>query len=60
MCSLKSDIENINIQRVSGDSVEDTFLAEGIIIYKAPLSKNKPKDVEDAKIDIMKYLLRNQ
>ena len=31
----KSDIDNINIQRVSGDSVEDSFLAEGIIIDKA-------------------------
>jgi chaperonin GroEL (HSP60 family) len=51
----KSDIDNINIQRVSGDSVEDSFLAEGIIIDKAPVSKNMPKDVEDAKIAIMKY-----
>jgi thermosome len=51
----KSDIDNINIQRVSGDSVEDSFLAEGIVIDKAPLSKNMPKDVENAKIAIMKY-----
>ena len=51
----KSDIDNINIQRVSGDSVEDSFLAEGIVIDKAPLSKNMPKKVENAKIAIMKY-----
>ena len=51
----KSDIDNINIQRVSGDSVEDSFLAEGIVIDKAPLSKNMPKEVKDAKIAIMKY-----
>ena len=51
----KSEIDNINIQRVSGDSVEDSFLAEGIVIDKAPLSKNMPKDVKDAKIAIMKY-----
>lgn len=51
----KSDIDNINIQRVSGDSVEDSFLAEGIIIDKAPLSKNMPNDIENAKIAIMKY-----
>ncbi|WP_458456261.1 thermosome subunit alpha [Methanobrevibacter sp.] len=51
----KSDIDNINIQRVSGDSVEDSFLAEGIVIDKAPVSKNMPKDVKDAKIAIMKY-----
>ena len=51
----QSDIDNINIQRVSGDSVEDSFLAEGIVIDKAPLSKNMPESVEDAKIAIMKY-----
>ena len=51
----KSDIENINIQRVSRDSVEDSFLAEGIVIDKAPVSKAMPKDIEDAKIAIMKY-----
>ena len=51
----KSDIDNINIQRVSGDSVEDSFLAEGIVIDKSPLSKNMPKEVKDAKIAIMKY-----
>ena len=51
----KSDIENINIQRVSGGSVEDSFLAEGIIIDNKPVSKNMPKDIEDAKIAIMKY-----
>ena len=51
----KSDIDNINIQRVSGDSVEDSFLAEGIVIDKAPVSKNMPKEVRDAKIAVMKY-----
>ena len=51
----KSDIDNINIQRVSGDSVEDSFLSEGIVIDKAPVSKNMPKEVKDAKIAIVKY-----
>ena len=51
----KSDIENINVQRVSGDSVEDSFLAEGIVIDKAPVSKAMPRDVKDAKIAIIKY-----
>ena len=51
----KSDIDNINIQRVSGDSVEDSFLAEGIVIDKAPVSKNMPSEVKDAKIAVMKY-----
>ena len=51
----ESDIDNINIQRVSGDSIEDSFLAEGIVIDKAPVSKNMPKEVKDAKIAIIKY-----
>ena len=51
----KSEIDNINIQRVSGDSVEDSFLSEGFVIDKAPLSKNMPKEVKDAKIAIVKY-----
>ena len=51
----KSDIDNINIQRISGDAVEDSFLAEGIVIDKAPVSKNMPKEIENAKIAIMKY-----
>ena len=51
----ESYIDNINIQRVSGDSVEDSFLAEGIVIDKAPVSKNMPKEVKDAKIAIIKY-----
>ena len=51
----KSEIDNINIQRVSGGSVEDSFLAEGIVIDKAPVSKSMPKDIKDAKIAIIKY-----
>ncbi|MBE6498553.1 MAG: thermosome subunit [Methanobrevibacter sp.] len=51
----KSDIDNINIQRISGDAVEDSFLAEGIVIDNAPVSKNMPKEIENAKIAIMKY-----
>ena len=51
----KSEIENINIQRVSGDSVEDSFLAEGVVIDNQPVSKSMPKDIKDAKIAIMKY-----
>lgn len=51
----KIDKDNINIQRISGDSVGDSFLAEGIVMDKAPLSKNMPTDVKDAKIALIKY-----
>ena len=51
----KVDIDSINIQRISGDAVEDSFLAEGIIMDKAPLSKAMPTEVNDAKIALLKY-----
>lgn len=49
------DKDSINIQRISGDSIDDSFIAEGIIIDKEPLSKNMPTDVKDAKIALLKY-----
>lgn len=49
------DIDSINIQRISGDSVEDSFLAEGIVMDKTPVSKNMPTDVKDAKVALIKY-----
>lgn len=51
----KIDKDSINIQRISGDSVEDSFLAEGIIMDKAPVSKSMYKDLKDAKVALIKY-----
>lgn len=51
----KVDKESINIQRISGDSVEDSFLAEGIIMDKTPVSKAMARDIKDAKIALIKY-----
>lgn len=51
----KVDKDSINIQRISGGSVEDSFLAEGIVMDKTPVSKNMPTDVKDAKIALIKY-----
>ena len=51
----KIDKESINIQRISGGSVEDSFLAEGIIMDKTPVSKNMPRDIKDAKVALIKY-----
>lgn len=51
----KVDIDSINIQRISGDAVEDSFLAEGIIMDKAPLSKSMPTKMDDAKVALIKY-----
>ncbi|MDO5849130.1 MAG: thermosome subunit alpha [Methanobrevibacter sp.] len=51
----KVDKDSINIQRISGDSVEDSFLAEGIIMDKTPVSKNMSRDIKDAKVALIKY-----
>lgn len=51
----KVDKESINIQRISGDSVEDSFLAEGIIMDKTPVSKAMARDIKDTKIALIKY-----
>ena len=51
----KVDKQSINIQRISGDSVEDSFLAEGIIMDKTPVSKAMARDIKDAKIALIKY-----
>lgn len=51
----KVDIDSINVQRISGDAVEDSFLAEGIIMDKAPLSKSMPTKMDDAKVALIKY-----
>lgn len=51
----KVEKDSINIQRISGDSVEDSFLAEGIIMDKTPISKSMSRDIKDAKVALIKY-----
>ena len=51
------DKDNINIQRISGGAVDDSFIVDGLIIDKSPISKNVPRDIENAKIAILKYPL---
>ncbi|WP_409199468.1 thermosome subunit alpha [Methanobrevibacter sp. DSM 116169] len=51
----KVDKERINIQRISGDSVKDSFIVDGLIVDKAPMSKSLPRDIKDAKIAVLKY-----
>lgn len=51
----KVDKENINIQRISGDSVKESFTVEGLIVDKAPLSKHTPRELKDVKIATLKY-----
>ena len=51
----KVNKENINIQRISGDSVKESFIIDGLIVDKAPLSKHTSRDLRDVKIATLKY-----
>ena len=53
----KVNKDSINIQRISGESIEQSQFVDGIFIDKAPVSKLMPKDVKDAKIALLKYPL---
>ncbi|KZX15404.1 60 kDa chaperonin [Methanobrevibacter filiformis] len=53
----KVDKDNINIQRISGASVEDSEIVDGILIDKGRSDPGMPKKVENAKIALLKYPL---
>ena len=52
---FKVEQGSINVQRINGDSVEDSFVAEGVIVDKFPILPSMPEDVKDAKIALVKY-----
>ncbi|KZX11520.1 thermosome subunit alpha [Methanobrevibacter curvatus] len=51
------DKDSINIQRISGGSVEDSYRVDGILIDKGKSDENMPAEVKDAKIALLKYPL---
>jgi thermosome len=51
------DKSTINIQRISGASVEESELVDGILIDKGKADPNMPKTVNNAKIALLKYPL---
>lgn len=53
----KVDKKNINIQRVSGASVDESEIVDGILVDKGKADPNMPKEIENAKIALLKYPL---
>ncbi|MDR1819962.1 MAG: TCP-1/cpn60 chaperonin family protein [Methanobrevibacter sp.] len=51
----KVDKDNLNIQRVSGGSVSDSEIVDGILIDKGRAAESMPKKIENAKIALLKY-----
>ncbi|MGF7119132.1 thermosome subunit alpha [Methanobacterium oryzae] len=49
------DKDNINIQRISGESVNESQIVNGIVIDKSRTDPGMPKQIEDAKIALIKY-----
>lgn len=53
----KVDKKNINIQRVSGASVDESEIVDGILVDKGKADPSMPKKIENAKIALLKYPL---
>lgn len=51
------DKKNINIQRVSGASVDESEIVNGVLVDKGKADPNMPKEVKNAKIALLKYPL---
>jgi thermosome len=49
------DKDNINIQRIQGESVAESQIVNGIVIDKSRSDPGMPKQIEDAKIALVKY-----
>jgi thermosome len=49
------DKDNINIQRISGESVNESQIVNGVVIDKGRTDPGMPKQIEDAKIALVKY-----
>ena len=51
------DTDNINIQRISGESVNESMIVNGIVVDKGRTDPGMPKQMENAKIALVKYPL---
>ncbi len=49
------DTDNINIQRISGESVNESMIVNGVVVDKSRTDPGMPKQIEDAKIALVKY-----
>ena len=51
----KVEKDNINIQRIQGATVEESQIVNGVVIDKSRIDPSMPKDIQDAKIALLKY-----
>jgi len=49
------DTDNINIQRIAGESVNESMIVNGVVVDKGRTDPGMPKQIEDAKIALVKY-----
>ncbi len=49
------DKDNINIQRIQGESVNESQIVNGIVVDKGRTDPGMPKQIDDAKIALIKY-----
>ena len=52
-----ADLDNIQIQKQKGGSIEDTSIVKGIILDKEKAHEAMPKHVKDAKIALLNFAL---
>jgi chaperonin GroEL (HSP60 family) len=55
--NLKADLDNIQIVKKQGGSLEDTEMIRGIIVDKEPVHSAMPKKIENAKIALVNSAL---
>jgi len=53
----KINKKDINIQRVSGASVDESVIVDGILVDKGKADQSMPKEIKNAKIALLKYPL---
>jgi thermosome len=51
------DKDNINIQRIAGESINESQIVNGVVIDKGRSDPGMPKQIENAKIALIKYPL---
>lgn len=49
------DKDNINIQRIAGESVNESQIVNGVVVDKGRTDPGMPKQIENAKIALIKY-----
>ncbi|MGZ7117424.1 MAG: thermosome subunit alpha [Methanobacterium sp.] len=49
------DTDNINIMRISGESINESQIVNGVVVDKGRTDPGMPKQIEDAKIALVKY-----